>query len=74
MYRVAYAYMVTQMDLGAFVSKVPEEAFRIDVGEGINTAAELRAGRAHMEVAFKFPGVIEWIIVELTQDVEVLAA
>lgn len=72
MYRVSYEYMVTQMDLGAFVSNVAEEAFRIDVGSGINTPSELRAGRAHEEVAFRFPGVIDWIIVDITQDVEVI--
>jgi hypothetical protein len=69
-YNQVYNYMLTQAGLDAFVSKDPALAFRVDTSTGINTTAVQRAGKFLMDLAFKFADSIDWVIVNISRDVE----
>jgi len=60
-------YLLEQMKLGAFDSEVPEDAFYVDVGTALNTAAVKKAGKLLVRVGFNAASAIDWVVNEYEQ-------
>jgi hypothetical protein len=65
--RVCTAYLKEQTRLGAFNSDIPEEAFTVDVGDGINPPSEEEAKRLNINLSFIMAGGYEWVIVNISK-------
>lgn len=68
-YRILDKYLKGETALNAFEFTDPAEAYSIDVGAGLNTPAEGRAGKLWVEVGFRMAGAIDWVIVKLSKNV-----
>jgi len=59
---------------GAFASRVPEEAYVLDFGTGLNTAATRKAGTTHGRVGLATSNANEFIFLKIGPDNRQLAA
>lgn len=66
--RFAEAFLLAQMKLGAFRSKIPEQAFQVDFGRGINTDDVIFSGLMKGRIGLATNKPAEYIWVELSQD------
>jgi hypothetical protein len=70
--RVIRAFLIRQMNLGAFRTRVPATAFYVDVSDKINPPAEEFAGRMHVRVGLATNKPAEWLVLYFTQDTRAL--
>ena len=66
--RVVTAFLLRQLNVGAFRSRVPAEAFSVDASDELNPPAEEFAGRLHVRIALATNKPAEWIVLHVTQD------
>ena len=74
MQRTSVAFFLSQLRLDAFASDVPDEAFTVDFGSGLNPPSEKFARRINgrFGVATAKPG--EYIVLRAGQDTRALEA
>jgi hypothetical protein len=65
--RTAEKYLNDQMELGAFASDVPEEAYFVDAGDGLNPPSEQAARRLNIKCAFRLNGAYDWVVVTIVK-------
>jgi uncharacterized protein len=72
--RTITAFLITQMNNGAFRSREPDKAFFVDVSETLNTPSVVFAGKLIARVGLATNKPAEFIILSLSQDVRALDA
>jgi phage tail sheath protein FI len=72
--RTITAFLIQQMNQGAFRSRDPRTAFFVDVSEQLNTPSVIYSGRLLVRVGLATQRPAEWVIVALSQDVRSLEA
>lgn len=72
--RTTNAFLLTQMNNGAFRSRDPKTAFSIDVSDALNTAAVVFAGKLLMRVGLATNKPAEFILILISQDTRALDA
>jgi phage tail sheath protein FI len=70
--RTITAFLLTQMNNGAFRSREPQKAFFVDVSEQLNTPSVIFAGRLIARVGLATNKPAEYIVIRLSQDVRAL--
>ncbi len=70
--RTITAFLIQQMNQGAFRTRDPKSAFFVDLSQ--NTASVIYSGRLLVRVGLATQRPAEWIIVALSQDVRALDA
>lgn len=66
------AFLINQMNVGAFRTTNPATAFFVDVSEGLNTAAVIFANQLKARVGLATNKSIDWVILPFTQDTRAL--
>jgi hypothetical protein len=72
--RTITAFLIQQMNQGAFRTRDPKTAFFVDVSEQLNTPSVIFSGRLLVRVGLATQRPAEWVIVALSQDVRSLDA
>ncbi len=72
--RTITAFLLTQMNNGAFRSRDPEQAFFVDVSETLNTPTIIFAGKLVARVGLATNKPAEFIILRISQDTRALEA
>ncbi|MBX3251664.1 MAG: phage tail sheath family protein [Myxococcales bacterium] len=72
--RTITAFLLTQMNNGAFRSREPAKAFFVDVSEQLNTPTVIFAGKLIARVGLATNKPAEFIIVRISQDTRALEA
>lgn len=73
-FRTITAFLLLQLDLRAFRSQVPDEAFLVDVGDEINKPSEQFAGKLNADISLATNRPVKWIVLTFSQDVRALEA
>lgn len=66
------AILIAEMNRGAFASKVPSEAFILDTGPGVNTAATRMAGQVWAKISVATQKPAQFVIFEISQNTAAL--
>jgi len=66
--RSVTAFLLRQLDVGAFRSTVPSEAFRVDVSDALNPPAVEFAGQLKIRIGLATNKPAEFVILLVTQD------
>lgn len=66
--RVVYTFLYQQMEDNAFVTKIPDEAFKVDFGDGLNQPCDQFLGRLTGRVGLAFAKPADFIILKFGQD------
>jgi phage tail sheath protein FI len=69
--RVCTAFLITQMNNGAFRTRDPATAFFVDA-ESLNTPTEVFAGRLHVRIGLATNKPAEFIVLRFSQDTRLL--
>jgi phage tail sheath protein FI len=72
--RTITAFLLIQMNNGAFQSKVPAKAFFVDVSETLNTPSVIFAGKLIARIGLATNKPAEFIILSISQDTRALEA
>ena len=72
--RTITAFLITQMNNGAFRSREPDKAFFVDVSEQLNTPTVIFAGKLIARVGLATNKPAEFIVLRISQDVRALEA
>ena len=72
--RTITAFLLAQMNNGAFRSKTPSTAFFVDVSEQLNTPTVIFAGKLIARVGLATNKPAEFIILRISQDTRALEA
>jgi len=72
--RTITAFLIQQMNQGAFRSRDPKTAFFVDVSEQLNTPSVIFSGRLLVRVGLATQRPAEWIVIALSQDTRALDA
>lgn len=72
--RTITAFLLTQMNNGAFRSQEPHKAFFVDVSDAINPPSEIFAGKLNIRIGLATNKPAEFIVVTLSQDTRALEA
>lgn len=72
--RLTDAFLTVEMKKGAFRTMDPSSAFMVDVGEGLNTASAIFAGKLLGRIALATQKPIRWGLITVSQDVRALTA
>jgi phage tail sheath protein FI len=70
--RVFTAFLITQMNNGAFRSREPAKAFFVDVSDQLNTPTVIFAGQLLAKVGLATNKPAEFIVIKISQDVRAL--
>lgn len=71
--RTVRGILKAEMDVGAFVSKIPEKAFFVDFGDALNTPDVIAANKLKGKVGVAKAKPAYWIIIEISEDLELAA-
>ncbi len=74
MRRTITAFLITQMNNGAFRSREPVKVFFVDVSETLNTPTVVFAGKLIARVGLVTNKPAEFIVLRISQDTRVLEA
>jgi len=66
--RTVTAFLIDQMNVGAFRTRDPATAFFVDFGEGINTIQVQRAGQLKGRIGLATQTPIDWVILSFSRD------
>jgi phage tail sheath protein FI len=72
--RTITAFLLTQMNNGAFRSREPSKAFFVDVSEQINTPSVIFAGKLIARIGLATNKPAEFIVLSISQDTRALEA
>jgi len=72
--RTITAFLVTQMNNGAFRSREPSKAFFVDVSDTLNTPSVIFAGKLIARVGLATNKPAEFIVLRISQDTRALEA
>lgn len=72
--RTITAFLLTQMNNGAFRSREPAKAFFVDVSEQLNTATVIFAGQLIVRVGLATNKPAEFVVLRISQDTRALEA
>jgi phage tail sheath protein FI len=72
--RTLTAFLLTQMNNGAFRTRDPETAFFVDVSEALNTPEVIFAGKLLARVGLATNKPAEFIVITISQDTRALDA
>ncbi|MGE0327253.1 MAG: hypothetical protein AB7S68_33325 [Polyangiaceae bacterium] len=72
--RTITAFLLTQMNNGAFRSRVPTTAFFVDVSDQLNSPVVIFSGRLIARVGLATNKPAEFIILRISQDTRALEA
>jgi len=72
--RTITAFLITQMNNGAFRSREPAKAFFVDVSELINTPSVIFAGKLLARIGLATNKPAEFIVLSISQDTRALEA
>jgi hypothetical protein len=72
--RTITAFLLTQMNNGAFRSREPKKAFFVDVSEQLNTPTVIFAGKLIARVGLATNKPAEFIVLRISQDTRALEA
>ena len=72
--RTITAFLLAQMNNGAFRSKVPVQAFFVDVSDQLNTPSVIFAGKLIARVGLATNKPAEFVIIRISQDTRALEA
>jgi len=72
--RTITAFLLTQMNNGAFRSREPDKAFFVDVSETLNTPSVIFAGKLIARVGLATNKPAEFIVLRISQDTRALEA
>lgn len=72
--RIVRQFLIQEMNKGAFRSRVPDEAFFVDVSDAINPLASQFAGIMNIRIGLATNKPTEFIVILVTQDTRGLAA
>lgn len=70
--RTVRAFLLQQMNLGAFATQDPDTAFFVDVSEQLNPPTSVRDGVLRVRVGLATAKPAEYIVLELVQDTRAL--
>ena len=70
--RSSTAFLITQMNNGAFRSRNPATAFFVDAGAGLNTTVVQFAGQLIARIGLATNKPTDWIILRFSQDTRAL--
>ncbi len=73
-WRSVTAFLLTQMNHGAFRSRIPSKAFFVDVGEELNTATVIFSGQLLLDMGLATQKPAEFVRVRLSQDTRAIEA
>lgn len=74
MRRTITAFLLIQMNNGAFQSKEPAKAFFVDVSEALNTPTVIFSGRLIARIGLATNKPAEFIILSISRDTRALEA
>ncbi|WP_428261177.1 phage tail sheath family protein [Haliangium sp.] len=72
--RTIQAFLLTQMQNGAFRSQDPEQAFFVDVSDALNTPTVIFAGKLIARIGLATNKPAEFIVLKVSQDTRALEA
>ena len=72
--RTITAFLLTQMNNGAFRNREPSKAFFVDVSETLNTPSVIFAGKLIARVGLATNKPAEFIVLRISQDTRALEA
>ena len=72
--RTITAFLLPQMNNGAFRSREPSKAFFVDVSETLNTPSVIFAGKLIARVGLATNKPAEFIVLRISQDTRALEA
>jgi phage tail sheath protein FI len=72
--RTITAFLLTQMNNGAFRSRVPAKAFFVDVSDLLNTPTVIFAGKLLARIGLATNKPAEFIVLRISQDTRALEA
>ncbi|MEP0841225.1 MAG: phage tail protein [Phycisphaerae bacterium] len=72
--RTITAFLLTQMNNGAFRSREPKKAFFVDVSEQLNTPSVIFAGKLIARVGLATNKPAEFVVLRISQDTRALEA
>jgi phage tail sheath protein FI len=72
--RTITAFLLAQMNNGAFASKEPSKAFFVDVSDQLNTPSVITAGKLIARVGLATNKPAEYVILQISQDTRALEA
>jgi len=70
--RTITAFLIEQMNQGAFRTRDPKSAFFVDVSEQLNSPSVVYSGRLLVRVGLATQRPAEWVIIALSQDTRAL--
>jgi len=73
-FRTITAFLLLQLDLRAFRSQVPDEAFKVDVGEELNKPSVVLARKLLAEISLATNPPVKWVVLTFSQDVRAIEA
>jgi phage tail sheath protein FI len=72
--RTIIAFLLTQMNNGAFASREPSKAFFVDVSDQLNTPSVAAAGKLVARIGLATNKPAEYIVIQISQDTRALEA
>jgi phage tail sheath protein FI len=72
--RTITAFLLTQMNNGAFRSREPAKAFFVDVSDALNPPAVVFAGQLVVRVGLATNKPAEFVILRISQDTRAIEA
>lgn len=66
--RTITAFLMTQMNNGAFRSRDPEQAFFVDVSDELNTPVSILEGKLLARVGLATNKSVDWVVISVSQD------
>ena len=72
--RTVMSFLLTQMVLGAFRTRDPEDAFFVDFGDGLNPVSVQKQKKLKGRIGIATPSSIDYVELEFSQDQRALEA
>lgn len=73
-FRTITAFLLLQLDLRAFRSRVPDEAFLVDVSDELNKPSVVLARKLLAEISLATNPPVNWVVLTFSQDVRAIEA
>lgn len=73
-FRTITAFLLLQLDLRAFRSQVPDEAFKVDVSDELNKPSVVLARKLLAEISLATNPPVNWVVLTFSQDVRAIEA
>jgi hypothetical protein len=70
--RTIVGFLLRQMNVGAFRSRIPSKAFQVEVSRALNPDSEIFAGKLNVRIGLATQKPAEFIVITISQDTRAL--